>query len=305
MKKLNYLLAMMTIAAALVSCDKRDTDVFADVSLKSLPVTDQGIEAIFFEGNPICGTGELDFYFEDNYNQQVTLPGGQILTISTSDDKILSWSLTPGKYCAGTFIVKGGNNAFIYEYEGGGYLSDSGLQSPPNNGGKTPTISHLCFSFVECQAEPIVLAIKAFFTAGPNYSVFPGVYSYATSDGIYIFNPAGPDFDETPGWCDDLGINYYPTTSTFSILGALTESYPGIREIVGTVVVSEEGGNLKVQVSLKPTGGILGNTFLYVGDLAGIYGTGACPVYTSVPWVMATPDPSDLKTVTFTVPYSN
>ena len=205
-------------------------------------------------------------------------------------------------YKVGAVIVKGSASANVYYYPDGA-THDSGLASPINSSGSPAGLSNLTFCFYECKAEPIVLAVKAFFTAGSDYTVFPGEYSYATSDGAYIFDPNGPELDPYAGWCEDLGISYYPEKSTFSILGAATESYPGIRENVGTVNIWEEGDNLIVKVTLKPTGGILSNTYLYAGTLEGIYGTGACPSYTTAPWILMTPDALDPSSATATLPY--
>ena len=321
MKKLNYFFVLLFLVAVFISCDKRNMEArleaIPEYTGTAIPIVNVGNTScedldgsyLFSSGRVNYVNGSFDFSdvntedWPEGVDSETGWPNG--LTVTVIDGKYVTFNYGSDNYCVGAVILKGGNASNVYTYDPA-VKSDVNLSSPINASGLPAGLSNLTFCFVECEeSNPIVIAIKAFYTAGSDYTVFPGEYSYVTSDGIYIFNPEGPDFDETPGWCDDLGINYYPTTSTFSILGALTESYPGIRENVGTVVVTEEGSNLKVQVTLKPTGGILGNTYLYVGDLAGIYGTGACPVYTSAPWVMATPDPSDLTTVIFTVPYPN
>ena len=331
---MTYLLAVLLLTAAVISCNKEistemdgiiqkayvlnaDSRPISEIMLvtpvilgvdkpRGGNITCADVEDAYGTTFDKCGTklNYGDFDNDGDYEFDGEFEGIEIAVTNGTYVEFTISNTAGTCYKVGAVIVKGGSSANVYYYQDG-VTHDSGLASPINSSGSPAGLSNITFCFYECKAEPIVLAVKAFFTAGSDYTVFPGEYSYATSDGIYIFNPEGPDYDATPGWCDDLGINYYPTTSTFSILSALTESYPGIRENVGTVVVSEEGDNIKVQVTLKPTGGILGNTYLYVGDLAGIYGTGACPVYTSAPWVKATPDPSDLTTVIFTVPYPN
>lgn len=323
MKKLNYLFALLFLFAAFISCDKRNVEArleaISEYTGTAIPIAyDGNTSCEDLEGEYLFSSGRVNFVngtfdFSDVTNTEdwpegvdpVTgWPNGLSVTVS-EDGRYVSFNYESDSYCVGAVIVKGGNASNVYTYDPAN-KSDANLSSPVNASGFPAALSNLTFCFVECQdSNPIAIAVKAFYTAGSDYTVFPGEYSYATSDGAYIFNPDGPEFDPYAGWCEDLGISYYPETTSFLIKGAATESYPGIRENVGVVDVWEDGGNLMVRVTLKPTGGILGKTYLYVGDFAGIYGTGMCPSYTMPPWTMMTPDPSNLLTVLFTIPNPN
>lgn len=332
MKKMLHLLTVLLLTAAIISCDKETTTEMDGIIPKAyvLNSSSKPVSAVLLVTPAIIGADKPkggnvscadvadaygttfdkcgaklnygDFDEDGDYEFDGVFDGVEVVVTNGTYVGFTIPTTTGTCYKVGAVIVKGGNSANVYYYPDGA-THDNGLASPINSSGSPAGLSNLTFCFFESQAEPIVVAVKAFFTAGSNYTVFPGEYSYATSDGAYIFNPDSPEFDPFAGWCEDLGINYYPEKASFSILGAATESYPGIRETVGTVTIWEEGDNMKVKISLKPTGGILGRTYLYVGDLQGIYDSGLCPAYTSAPWTMLTPDPTDLTTVLFTVPY--
>jgi hypothetical protein len=314
MKKTIYLLATLFVIAAIASCSKEATgdsefEMLKKATVITVPTASQpvslgeGVTPYLIPGsnnggnrtcaevatawkldpNPfLCGekidynNGAFTGVFPSGLN--VTVTAGKYVSFNMEDCILIGDKY----YKVGAVIVKGSNEANVYYYPEGS-ISDSNLASPINASGAPAGLSNLTFCFVECERPQLVIAVKSFYWAGSDYETQG--YAWTGSEGSYIFLP-------TAEWCQYLGVIYYPEKSTFPMLREVT------RENIGTVTIVEGSNSLIVTVTLEE-GGILDRTYLYVGDLEGIYGTGSCPVYTS--WLYQ--DMSDAQTHTFVVPY--
>ena len=100
------------------------------------------------EGNPTC-TG-LGYLYGLKFDYPQDTPGAYplgtgMVTWSVTDDKYVSWSSTFG---VDAVIVKGGNNANLYEYQPPAEsFGDTGLVSPVNQGGQVSKLSHVEFCY--------------------------------------------------------------------------------------------------------------------------------------------------------------
>ncbi len=296
MIKLKNLSAFLFIAAALVSCNMVPWDEIEN--LGEIPTLINKVPRLYPGGNAECSTtgiqGLAQTTGRNNYDQSLhkfenAWPSG--LLVKVYDDKSVTFqingsvNLGDGKcYKVGAVIVKGSDASNVYDYTDiGGATMDKGLVAPNNSSGGPASLSNLTFCFVECEVPQLIIAVKSFYWAGSTYETEG--YAWTGSSGTYIFLP-------TTDWCQYLGINYYPATSTFPMLREVT------RENVGTVTIVSGINSLIVTVALKE-GGMLDKTYLYVGTYDGIYGTGSCPDYTSWP----NQDMSDSPTHTFVIPY--
>lgn len=315
MIKLKYL-GLFIITWVVVSCNYDFTE---DIDLA--PITQGKVAKVFVGGNVECA--QLNLVNPDFESMALTtgrndFSGGVFSTawptgleVEVMPDGSVSWAITPefdllgdgSCYKVGAAIVKGSAASNVYYYGADGATGDMGLFPPVNASGTPSALSNLTFCFVECKEEPkeAVIAVKLFYTAGPNYVVLPGYSAWASSDGTYIFG-------SSTDWCKYLGVNNYPAISTFSLLRqpyGIDPNWVNFRSNVGTATVWDDGGYLYVKVALQP-GGILNRTYLYVGDLAGILGTGACPSYTTS-WIFDGTSPyvifKDSESVIFKVPY--
>lgn len=129
-------------------------------------------------GNVLCSEAATYFKVEDGFEFTSPDPEGQGgneylgdnqfkesfpegFTVTVTDNKFVSWSFEPiiveGKrYCLKDLVVlvKGGRGANAYYY-GEGQTSDSGLESPVNQGGNVPNLSNLklCYNLELCEDE--------------------------------------------------------------------------------------------------------------------------------------------------------
>ena len=199
--------------------------------------TDAGVEAQCFEGNlpgddPIQVCHEIAALLGTSYTTDVqgvkvdppaNYPGDPTVTLS-ADGKFLAWSSTDVEVLA--FLIKGGPNFNLYDYEGSGITSDGNLHSPFNNAGRIPGISHYHFCY-----EP----------AGDGTGCTPGYWrnhadrwvgvspgdDFDTTFGVDLFNP-----DITLGAAIALGgggINALARHATAALLNA----YGGVPNVGG------------------------------------------------------------------------
>ena len=293
MKKIYLLVSLVIILA---SCDKREVELKVDPIL----ISESGIVGIIYDGNTSCdelegsfvaSTGKIDYVNGSfAFEQGASWPFGLEVTVS-EDGRYISFTLpASSQYCVGAVIAKGGNASNVFTYNPG-VKGDEGLSSPINSSGNPAQLSNLTFCFVECEEElPVVIAVKAFYSPGPNYDTYLGGTSYS------FLLSAGVEYPFTLSPCHKLGINYYPNVTSFSI----KDYY--YQENVGTVTVSEGVNTLSVTVKLKE-GGLLDKTYLYVGSKEGILSTAVdgCPDYSSNPlWHF---DDSNANEVTFIIPF--
>jgi len=294
MKKIVHLFSVLLVLSFLSSCDKQMADE-PDVSLKvayvdyyTTPVSfNQVVPAVLavdkprggnvtctdveqaFGGSYICGN-KIDFTNEAEFEAafpswlNVQVDG---IYVSFSIDGCGEIDGVPVK--VGAVIVKGSNSASVYYYPEGS-TGDSHLAAP----GDKYMVSNLTFCFVECEEpEEFVVAVKAFFWPGPEIWNNP---TWVTSSGAMIFTPVLPW-----EWCSQLGVNYYPSTSTFNLLS------PFSLINVGTVTLQDayiDGVHSLIVTLTYLEGYTVDKTYLYIGseeDLkASILSTG-CPDYTS------------------------
>jgi len=294
MKKLIYLLASLFIIAAVVSCEKDDQSVFlkkADVETgPSYPVSDgpdgipmglegdnnDGIVPEIIEGGnkggnrtcedvgwafkgdsswfDLCGV-KID-YNDDGFDGE--FPNG--LNVIVTDGTFVSFRMDncimigDKYYKVGAVIVKGSNAANVYFYPEG-TMGDSGLASPVNASGKPAGLSNLSFCFVECEPSGLVIALKTYFSDG----------SWAVSGGLGI-----------EGHSLHMGYNlyYYNGVNEFVLNRATITG--GIIGPVGTISARDywEGPvhYMEVIIDTEDSNILFGNSFLYVGSLAGYTG---------------------------------
>ncbi len=307
MKKIKYLLSAIILAASVVSCNLVEWDDI--VSLDVTPTLIKKVPKIYPGGNAECSTvginGLVQTTGRNNYNPSTDQfesgwPSG--LIVQVSDDKSVSFqidgsiNLGDGKcYKVGAVIVKGSNASNLYDYteingvQTDGVAMDRGLVAPDNSSGEPAQLSNLTFCFVECQEQtPVVIAVKSWYWLSQNSfdnQVWDD-YKYTMSNGTSVFT--------TGAWCDNLGINYFPGTSTFTL-----------SDDAGTVKVEEAfpGGIASLIITVDLNDGLIfDNTSLYVGSLQGLLdgakSTDGCPIYSSWPYQ------SNSKTNThiFTIP---
>lgn len=306
MKKLNYLFALLFLFAAFVSCDKRNIEArleaMPEYTGTAIPIVNVGNtscedldgEYLFSSGRVNFVNGTFDFSDVNNTEDwpegvdPVTgWPKGLSVTVS-EDGRYVSFNYESDSYCVGAVIVKGGNASNVYTYDPA-TKSDANLSSPVNASGFPAALSNLTFCFVECQ-EPaeLVIALKSFYWPGPKSWMNS---TWATSSGEMAFTPVLP-YD----WCGQLGINYYPSTSAFTLLGKATLTN------VGTVNITEEypGGVHSLIVTITLLDGFtMDKSYLFVGSKEELEATvlaSGCPEYTS--WMFQDePDDSNVQVI--------
>ena len=263
----------------LASCEKREVITQIDPIL----ISESGIVALINPGNTSCeelpgtyvaSSGKVDyvageFVFEGS---QTDWPFGLTVTVS-EDGRYIGFELpATSQYWVGAVIAKGGNASNVYTYDSG-IKSDQGLSSPINSSGNPAALSNLTFCFVECTADPVVIALKAYVFGLPSgngfaYSVGSTSYAPLCSSvplGTIVLVPEEIKFDMN---------DYYGTK-------------------VGEVTVHPSVSGSR-QVDLDLTTGALVQTsvFVYVGPLSGIPFDGNCADWDAFP----TPTFSDANT---------
>ena len=194
-------------------------------------------------------------------------------------------------YKIGAVIVKGSTASNIYTYPGGA-IQDIGLVAPDNASGTPAGLSNLTFCFIECEEEEeVLIAVKSWYWMSEESRI-----NKVWSDYNYTMSTSPAGFYEftTGKWCDLLGINYYPGTTSFPLTND-----------TGTVTVEEgwpEGvHSLIITVDLVD-GLVFDFTSIYVGDLQGLKETldaDGCPIYSSWPYK----NTLNTNTHTFTIPF--
>lgn len=113
---------------------------------------------------------------------------------TTTDGTYLSWTLAPGYKMLG-FVMKGGNDANIYNYAPYNYANDQDLASPANSSGNPAGISHYNFCYVPTGIEPATFSIsgRKFFDINANGVEDPGDFSLAGFTIRTIFAPDLPN----------------------------------------------------------------------------------------------------------------
>lgn len=275
MKKLNLLALILIMGIAFVSCDKTDAtefDVMAKSSLSedpSGPATPAGVAPFIIPGannggNRTCAEVGMFFkndpaYFDycgekvDFGNFKSAFPEGLMVT---SDGKTLSFNATDcfkigdKYYKVGAVIVKGGNSANVYFYEGG-TLGDVNLTAPANASGKPAGISNVTFCYIECDEQPeLVIAFKSYLnnsdwvctTGGPGNIGFVAYYDFKPGVVGKVF----------------LSANTNPST------GDLTKP-------VGDITVADIDGDGLWEVTIDNVDRpelLYKNAYLFVGTLA-------------------------------------
>lgn len=215
MKKMYYLFAVLLIGIASGSCDKENIDQnlvnlkTAYVQSTSTPISYGGNEPVILAvdkprgGNVTCTDvsqafdnvvllcgDKIDYVdevkFEGSFPEWLNVDVNGIYISFHMDECV---KINDKYYKVGAVIVKGGNAANVYFYEGG-TLSDSHLAAP----GDKYMVSNLTFCFIECE-EDLVIMVKAWYN---NNTLWGG-----TVGTRKVFS--------TP-WCSRIGIYDYPFT---------------------------------------------------------------------------------------------
>ena len=209
------------------------------------------------------------------YNADDGVPGGNVITIVTSDGHNFTWT---SNYPVCAVIVKAGKNSTVYPVNGAKSGSVNDIDK---------VISHITF----CYSKEIVLAVKCTYKRGFDYRV-PYTLSFCASGGdgaVYPFS--GCTENE---WCKTMGYNTYPEVNTFPLVD---KYYP---ETVGTVTMLEGTGSLQVTITLK-SDGLINEIWLYSGLTIPESAT-TCPDYHTNDW-QHIPNGLIDNTVTFIIPY--
>lgn len=287
MNKLNYLFVSLFIVAAIVSCQKDGSD---DVVLKgntvkteSLPVTaviPYIIPGDNNGGNRTCAEVEAAFTLPSGYfrcGEKIDYTDGNFagkfpegLTVTVTDGTYVTFEMKDcieidGRFFkVGAVIVKGGNDANVYYYEGGS-IGDEDLASPVNKNGKPAGLSNLSFCFVECEPEmpELVIALKTYLVKPkqgetPAYSDF----GWAVSGGLGVSTERGLH----------MGYNLYSYIgdNEFDLVKATLDEIIGK---TGTIKARDYWDNgiyyLEVIIDTEDPVIFFGKTYLYVGSPEG------------------------------------
>jgi len=298
MRKITFLVGILLLVATIVSCDKKIIE-----KRISLEPSVEGVTPIYnpefvnmscddLTGGPYTGgsSGKVNYNAETgDFDNNGAWPYGLVVTVS--EDKYVEFHFPEGaqtQYCVGAVIVKGGPGANVYYYDPG-VRSDAGLASPINPSGSPADLSNLTFCFVECtEPEEIVIALKSFYWPGPKSWMNS---TWATSSGTMAFTPILP-YD----WCNQLGINYYPNTSSLTLLSKTTLTN------VGTVSITEnytDGAHSFIVTITYLDGYTIDKSYLFVGSEEELEATvlaSGCPDYTS--WMLQDePDNSNVQVI--------
>ena len=303
MKKILRLFTLALAVTLVISCDKESaTDNEVDLKTayvlsSSLPTSTGGTTPVILAvdkprgGNvsctdvsqafnvtfDLCGD-KLDFGDYD-YDGDMEFKGSfpEWLEVTVTDNKYVAFTVKNTAlscFRVGAVIVKGSNSANVYYYEGGS-LGDSGLASPINSSGSPAGLSNLTFCFYECELPPVVIAVKSWYYSSE------GAYTWASSSGTSAF-PSSAE------WCRWLGYNLYPSTSSFDMNAAYSNTK------VGEVTVNSNG-----DITITMNGMTIDVSYVYVGTLEGLQvPINGCPNYTVAPWVSNTIDGTS-QTFTF------
>jgi len=281
MKKPIIILAtMLLFAAILVSCE-RTANIDADHNATLKSVTASAISGILIEGNPVCDETGLNFKIEGPFTDgTIEIPiEDQTLTLTISDEgRNLAWVLSHGKYCIDNIVVKGGPDAFVYNYDGS-INSDSNLKSPSLKSGKTPEISHLCFGFGDCNNSTDIIVIKALFYT-------PYTCETGTCWEYGAVTIAGDEYPFTECY-PTMGIVPSDVYKTYHLI-----NYFGDHESLGSLNVNYDGSYLNMVLSLTNSNSLFYKIIYYVGPVDVL---GTCPDY-AYDWNSIDVDPASNST---------
>jgi hypothetical protein len=117
------------------------------------------------------------------------------------------------------FIIKGGPNYHVYDYEGSGFDWDKKLQSPPHSRGNIPQISHYNMCYAKQPPVDEQGCTPGYWRnhADRWYGVAPGD-DFDTTFGVDLFTP-----DVTLGWAiwaGGGGVNALARHATAALLNA-------------------------------------------------------------------------------------
>ncbi|MDQ0992463.1 hypothetical protein [Streptomyces sp. V3I7] len=118
------------------------------------------VDPVVVPGNPTCDdingfVGDIDVAPQDATGIPITSDDGTLtgtLDVDFSEEQGGALTLEDfnfsGDLVAGAVLVKGGNNANLYDYRPNGIASDQNLIAPLNMGGNQPAISQVTFCFL-------------------------------------------------------------------------------------------------------------------------------------------------------------
>jgi hypothetical protein len=205
--KLSVILALLV--AGFYACqhepinvaDANDVMLLKTASV-STPVSDGGITPYIMDepgpgGNVTCEmiglgeftTGKFNYdvdtgEWEDDETGEVfaEFPYEGIEVIYDPETKTLSFSVNIPGVCVAAAIVKGSNDANIYEYSDP-VKSDSGLGAPLTGGGQPADLSNLTFCLVECDDEECEWIGETAWSAGSRYVARGNWATYTKYEG--------------------------------------------------------------------------------------------------------------------------
>jgi len=276
---MNYFFAALIMGAALVSCEKSQDDptLLKKGDAPELPISltskamvvPQVIAGTNNGGNRTCADVEAAFELPENFFfcwDKIDYSDGEFmgefpegLTVIVTDGTFVSFKMDDCLqfgdkfYKVGAVIVKGSNEANVYYYKDG-IMEDSGLASPLNSSGKPAGLSNLSFCFVECEVKlpELVIGLKTYLKGG----------AWAVSGGV-----------GTAGNSLFMGYNTYNYDGENVFVLNSANLTDGITGQIGTIKARDFWeGNLhfiEVVIDTEDPAIMFGNSYLYVGSLAG------------------------------------
>jgi hypothetical protein len=318
--------ALVALPMAFVSTASAETVA----NTPSSPTSDNGtIPYISSEANPggnvTCADLEFDFGSgRTNYNNgdfDAEFPGG--ISVEVTEGKFVSFSST---FLIGAVIVKGSDDANVYDYRPAGSLGDSGLASPTNASGGPAGLSNLTFCWDQpdevTEALVVTKTLDEAFTRtyawdidkSVNQSVF-NLYTDGSGNGTATWTLDVQDLGPTDSaWTvsgkvkienvGDLAANITNITDTLTLQTSpgvetsqnVTLTCPGdFSDLVGTLPVD---GILECTYSVALDGAYAGSNTASVTTERTAYSVAASDV-PSIDWSQAVVTEVD-KTVTVT-----
>jgi hypothetical protein len=241
MKKLTLILA---IAMLVISV----TAVIANTP--SAPTSVGGVVPYIVDdpgpgGNVSCSllgyefsSGKVDYPFDDGE----FYPG---IDVTVTSGTYVAWTST---FPIGAVVVKGSNDANVYEYDPAS-LGDSGLAAPLNASGGPAGLSNLTFCWNENEDFEMLYVSKTVdtsFTRTHNWEIDKAVstelgYQHNDLPKIWLYtNGSG---DETATWTVDVTYKGY-TDSVFLVYGDITIENTGTLDAVITDVADYLAGEV-------------------------------------------------------------
>ncbi len=183
-------------------------------------------------GNPTCPGGSADAgSLKIDGSQLAVGDYGRIrITARDADPDSISWELLDHSVEVMAVIVKGGDLANIYHYDGS-VTSDAGLTPPINSGGQAPQISHVEFCFDPKEGETPSLTVDKSASGTSTIQ-----HSWAIDKQVKVAGASDATYGDSASLNLPDGGN-----GSFTWKVAVTHSQVQTYAVTGTITVSNSG----------------------------------------------------------------